>query len=383
MDQVVEKLRQYNPGFEGEIESYQFKDDQVVTIEITQEPALVDISPFRALPHLTKLVCRSTGVADLSGLAGLPLEHLNLGGNGRLSDLSPLKGMPLTFLHFMGASVQDLSPLAGMPLEILYCTGSKVSDLSPLNGMPLTLLGCAQTRIVDLTPLKDMRLTHLAFWGTSVHDLTPLAGMPLTSLDCHATRVSDFSPLRGMPLEKIWFTPRLFDGQQEEVLKSLPLRRINGPFPGGTAADEYWKDLAEQRKSALAFQKEAAALLPAQQVEAVADRLKKLNAVALPELETVVSGDAVVEAKLTGSASDLTPLMAFTKLEKLTLGRWNQYPDCSPLASLPLKELSCGPWFVLANSEGLAECETLETINGEPVAAYLAKLPLPKSSPPP
>jgi hypothetical protein len=87
--------------------------------------------------------------------------------------------------------------------------------------------------------------------------------------------------------------------------------------------------------------------------------------------------EAVVEATLTAGAGDLTPLMAFNKLEKLSLARWHFFPDSSPLIHLPLKDLTCPPITALRNAAVLAESTTLKTINGEPAAEYLAGLQSP------
>jgi len=89
---------------------------------------VVDISPLKALPGLTKLRCDS-----------------NVGGKSKLS---------------------DLSALAGMRLKIFYCNATAVSDLSPLRGMPLTVLRCNSTPVSDLTPLVECRSLE----SISLHD---------------------------------------------------------------------------------------------------------------------------------------------------------------------------------------------------------------------
>ena len=224
---VRRKLRELNPGFDGEF-GYVAEEANVVEVYLNAgnnanptATALWDLSPVRGLPLLKKLQFGSTGVCDLSPLAGMPLTSLYCADGTGLSDLSPLAGMPLTSLDCSHTVVSDFSPLKGMPLTYLacnatpvsdllslkgmalttlYCQHTSVSDLSPLAGMALTSLHCGVTLVSDLSPLTGMPLTYLACHNTSVSNLSPLAGMPLTSLTCGRTQVSDLSPLAGMPL---------------------------------------------------------------------------------------------------------------------------------------------------------------------------------------
>ena len=46
-----------------------------------------------------------------------PLSSLDIHGCSNVDDLSPLKDMPLTTLRMYGVAAADLSPLAGLPLE--------------------------------------------------------------------------------------------------------------------------------------------------------------------------------------------------------------------------------------------------------------------------
>ena len=86
--------------------------------------------------EITSVVLRDTGVTDLSPLAGLKLQSLDL-FQVKVSDLSPLKGMPLVELWAEETAVSDISPLAGMPLKILWLNATAVKDISPLEGMPI------------------------------------------------------------------------------------------------------------------------------------------------------------------------------------------------------------------------------------------------------
>ena len=138
-----------------------------------------------------------SGVTDLSPLAGLPIEVLDLRGLDS-SDLSPLKGLPLRELYAEETQVRDLSPLAGLPLAKLYLSDTRVSDLSPLAGMELEELNLVGTRVRNVEPLANARLGTLWLRNTSVHDLTPLAATGLVSLDIEGTPVNDLRPLAEM-----------------------------------------------------------------------------------------------------------------------------------------------------------------------------------------
>ena len=253
--EVVKKLQDLNPGFDGE-ETHNIKDGVVTELNFVTDN-VTDISPVRALTALQTLRVKSSAtgpqrterngkLADLSPLKGMKLTVLALRGT-QVSDLSPLQGMELTTLEcsftkvadltplkdmklaelqIQGTEIADLSPLRGMPLTRLECSNGKVSDLSPLKDMKLTSLSCTYTQVSDLTPLKDMKLTHLHIGNTKVSDLSPLKGMPLTSLSCNTSRVSDVSFLQGMPLKSLYFDFK--PARDAEILRSIKtLEKIN------------------------------------------------------------------------------------------------------------------------------------------------------------
>jgi Leucine-rich repeat (LRR) protein len=253
---VVEKLREFNPGFDGKVLSHAIESEKVVQVSFHNCP-INDLSPLRALPDLKQLNCAETQVSDLSPLTGMPLTELSCFGT-QVSELSPLVGMPLTslecgytqvsdlsplvemkltFLTCNQTSVSDLSPLAGMPLTYLICRESNVSDLSPLAGMRLTTLDCDQTQVADLSPVAGMKLTHLRCGGTRVSDLSPLKGMPLTTLDCNQTQVADLSPLAKMPLEELTCPEPLARTNAPMLKEIATLKTING-----RPAEEFWKE---------------------------------------------------------------------------------------------------------------------------------------------
>jgi tRNA A-37 threonylcarbamoyl transferase component Bud32/tetratricopeptide (TPR) repeat protein len=166
----------------------------------------IDFSVLKGQP-VSVLVLSSTGITNLSSLAGLPLKDLNLNNNKNLADLSPLRGMSLERLHLSGDSVSDLSPLRGMKLQALILDkGNPVSDLSPLAGMPLALLNCDGCQDVsDISALRGAPLVDLNLHHTRVSSLTPLAGAPLQRLNVTGTTVTDITSLSQCPsLEELF-----------------------------------------------------------------------------------------------------------------------------------------------------------------------------------
>jgi serine/threonine protein kinase/Leucine-rich repeat (LRR) protein len=262
-----------------------------------------DLSPLQGL-RLTSLDINHTRVHNLSPIADMPLETLWMLYT-LVTDLSPLKGMPLRGLHInSGFPLLDVSPLAKLPLEVLdieyspkldtkilrsirtltaikgmpvveFCDHVEsrqrmtapplaflepafeqwvaqvaampvddqikqviaklkevntefdgqvapviengivtrlqlftdhVPDLSPLRALKgLTSLDAGSTTrsapgLQDVSPLAGLNLQTLSLKYTNVASVKPLAGMKLTSLSLQSGYVTDLSPLRGMPL---------------------------------------------------------------------------------------------------------------------------------------------------------------------------------------
>jgi Leucine-rich repeat (LRR) protein len=212
---VVAKLKETNPGFDGEVRP-QTGSDAVTGLALATD-SVWDLSPLRALPELENLFATGRGP-----------------GRGRLWDLSPLVGLKLRNVSLVHNHVRDLSALADMPLERLDVSGNPVTDLRPLARMRLRSLGAMSTEITDLSPLRQMKLEELDVGGTRVRDLSPLAGMPLLTLRVQDTPAKDLAVLRGMPLKDLRLS---FDPARDQtLLKSLPeLRKING-----LPAEEFW-----------------------------------------------------------------------------------------------------------------------------------------------
>ncbi|MCI0680772.1 MAG: hypothetical protein L0Y71_01600 [Gemmataceae bacterium] len=329
-----------------------------------------DLSPLKGM-GLTHLDFQGTAVSDLSHLKGMSLEHLHC-ERTLVSDFSPLKGMPLAYLRLGGTLVGDLSPLEGMPLKNLGFGVAHVTDLTPLRGMPLTYLHASANPLSDLSPLKGMRLTWLNIVDTQVADLSPLKDMPLASLYMFRSRVSDFSVLKNMPLLEIWLDFPLYDPAAEAVLKSLPLRTIGEDYKDDRPATKFWEAIALRRKAAEGFAAATAKLPAREQVAAVAAKLKEVNGDDLGRLVEGIENNAVTIAvlELGEWTPDITPLMAFTKLKKLTLLGGHYVSDISALKHLPLEELNVSDDIAHRNAGVLRAMATLKRINALSAADY-------------
>jgi serine/threonine protein kinase len=131
---VMEKLRELNPGFDGESRN-RSEGDRVVELEVSTR-RIRDLWPVRALLSLKKLELgdEKSVLADIACLKGLKLQELGL-SNTRVVDLAPLQGMPLQRLQITGAPVRDLSPLRALPLVSLDCDRISTTDFSVLKNL--------------------------------------------------------------------------------------------------------------------------------------------------------------------------------------------------------------------------------------------------------
>jgi WD40 repeat protein/tRNA A-37 threonylcarbamoyl transferase component Bud32 len=264
VEAVAQKLRDLNPGFDGEwAKAPGIEGDKIVSLFIRSD-YVRDLTPLQALPHLRTLHVRTDlssrgALTDLGPLKGLPLEELLL-VNQPVADLSPLRGLSRLRQLFLGRTkVADLTPLQGLPLRYLGFDYAAVSDLSPLRGMKeLEQLHIAVAPLTDLKPLQGLKLRDLTLHATSVEDLSPLKGMPLRGLNIHRTRVKDLSPLKGMKLEGFVYAETPVE--DISVLKDMPLRGVGCNFQrerdeavlrslktletiNGKPAAQFWKEV--------------------------------------------------------------------------------------------------------------------------------------------
>ena len=222
---VIEKLKELNPGFDGQL-TPTIENGTVAQLHLDTE-SITDLSPLRAFNQLKSLNCSIAKEFSQRGLGSV----------------SPLKGLPLVSLNIANTHVSDLAPLQGMPLTRLQCYRTNVAELSPLAGMPLTDLSLIANPVSDLTPLKGMPLTGLSILSTPVTDLTPLRGLPLAYLECSNTNVKDLTPLKDLPL--VWLSCDLTGQRDVQLIRSIKtLATING-----TPASEFWRQAQNPRVS--------------------------------------------------------------------------------------------------------------------------------------
>lgn len=220
---IVEK----NPGFNGEV--YAQGDGRTITVVGLGDRTIEDISPLAGLP-LERLELMGCRVRDLDPLEGMPLRVLGLEEN-EVRDIAALKGMPLVVLSLSGTQVDDLSALAGAPLEELYLVRTKVTDLGPLAGMrQLRSLWLNDSPVSDISPLQTVPLVSLTLAGTKVSDLSPLKGLPLKRLHVARSEVADLAPLEWLQLERFVFTPGNIEAGIEHVRNMRSLRQIGTSF---------------------------------------------------------------------------------------------------------------------------------------------------------
>ena len=217
-------LTYLNPGIRQLNSLPPIVKDGRLALTLTGNGELVDLSGLAALPitELNLEDCRK--LTDLSPLAGMQLQHLNV-ANSAVADIAALEGMPLRELDLSRTKVAELRALAGMPLEKLSLRKLPIASIAPLKGAPLKELDLGYTdRLRDISPLAGMPLAQLRLDSSSVKDLAPLAGMPLKQLSLQYLRASDIKPLAGMPLEEL----DLFQTQVKDlsVLRRMPLQKL-------------------------------------------------------------------------------------------------------------------------------------------------------------
>ena len=130
---------------------------------------------MKKLKKLSLTDYRASAIGDITALAGLPLEELNL-CNTKVTDLGPVKELPnLKSLSLQGLPISNIEALKGSKLISLNIAATKVTDIAALEGVPLTELYLFKTEVKDLTPLAGSPLKCLiAFDCPNLQDLKPL-----------------------------------------------------------------------------------------------------------------------------------------------------------------------------------------------------------------
>ncbi len=202
---VADEIRRRNPKFASSLD-FPSAESRITRVSVCTD-FVTDITPIRALPHLTQLRLYSQGpspgmLADLSPLTGLPLSQLTIHGNP-IADLSPIAQMPLETLEIRDANVENLTPLRSMKtLRVLNLSGCRwVTNLEPLRGLQLKSFDASNTMLEKVEPLGESPLETVRL-GPKVADVAPLSKCPLADIAIDPPPDHD-SPLRGMALKTI------------------------------------------------------------------------------------------------------------------------------------------------------------------------------------
>ena len=206
---------------------------------------IADVGKLQALAgtRLRKLYLAHTRVKDLAPLKGLPIEWLDISFTG-IVNLEPLREMPLRVLRARACPIANLAALAAAPIEELHLGNATCTSLSPLAGAPLRELILENVPITDLSALAETRLEVLDLSAIPIRDLSPLARLPLKKLALRRAPVpASLRPLAACTrLEDLIASPGS-DGFAE--LRTLPaLMRISDSQEEGwpeAPAAEFWK----------------------------------------------------------------------------------------------------------------------------------------------
>ncbi|OGV62190.1 MAG: hypothetical protein A3K19_01375 [Lentisphaerae bacterium RIFOXYB12_FULL_65_16] len=241
--------------------------------------------------------------------------------------------------------VADLSPLAGLPLERFYAPNNPFTDLGPLRGMPLRDFCIWSTKVEDFSPLQGMSLTTATTTGAAETDLNVFRGMPLRYIDFRSRPVCDVSFLIGMPLRTIRFDgcPNLTDlsflqGFRDLERIALPAHSINFEFLRAFPKLAFLAPRGEWEKTAEQFWAQYDAL--AARLEKARQELgTKNSSVERLQWRHAIHADMTADLDLSGSAglSDIAPLGGLP-LVRLSLGG-TDVADLSSLAKAPLERL--------------------------------------------
>lgn len=200
--EMARELRRRNPGLVEEPYYSPGREGALTNTGIgvfTQDAA--DITPLAAWRtlqrvHLSPVDWESGGkgkLASLEALRGLPLHYVDVGYNPDLRDLSPLAGMRLEWLDLRGTGVTDLSVFKEIDMTGgLLLEQTPVRDLSPLAGKRLVELRIADTLVKDLAPLAGMRLEKFTFMPDGKQDLQVLR------------RMTTLKTINGRPAAEFW-----------------------------------------------------------------------------------------------------------------------------------------------------------------------------------
>lgn len=172
---------------------------------------VTDISVLKDLKSLAKLDLSNTNVKDISALSEIEnIVDLKLSWNKYLTDISSLLRLKkLTNLDLSwNSNLRDISALSDHKnLKYLDLTGTDITDINPLSGLfHLIKLDLSSTSISDISALSDLyNLENLDLSSTSIRSVAALSGLThLTKLNLRETNIEDISSLSGLTnLEKL------------------------------------------------------------------------------------------------------------------------------------------------------------------------------------
>lgn len=265
---------------------------------ITDFGTLSSLADFAYMPNLRTLALCNQQIVDLSPLAGLPLERLDLHGN-QITDLSPLSSCTaLQAVRISENPITTLSPLANCPmlimvnasrtllpsaesirglqaLQTLYLldcqTLDDISDLKSCESLQgLSLWPCNARQLAEITQLTNLR--WLSLWQpeglTSLQPFAALHGLEglfldsdklqsLAGIECFTslqhltlfnTPVTDLSPLtklhslRALELHHVsprsWEPLSRIDSLQTVICDADVLAAVKPFFPAATVNGE-------------------------------------------------------------------------------------------------------------------------------------------------
>ena len=145
------------------------KFENLVYVDLGDNPELSDIRPLSVLSKLSTVILYYTDVSDISPLASLSkLQRLDLDGC-KVSNLAPLSMLVLLEdLHLGSNSITDITSLARLDrLTSLELQGNGLTDVSALSGLTaLKRLNLTDNMVVnvynELSPLIELEVLYLS-----------------------------------------------------------------------------------------------------------------------------------------------------------------------------------------------------------------------------
>ena len=145
------------------------KFENLVYVDLGDNPELSDIKPLSVLSKLSTVILYYTDVSDISPLASLSkLQKLDLDGC-KVSNLAPLSMLVLLEdLHLGSNSITDITSLARLVrLTSLELQGNGITDVSALSGLTaLKRLNLTDNMVVnvynELSPLIELEVLYLS-----------------------------------------------------------------------------------------------------------------------------------------------------------------------------------------------------------------------------